>query len=68
MLNHDSRNYLTFDIIRRIVEDYFHYDIFYCMNITDIDDKIIIKSRRNYFFAEYSKANSTITEGIFRSL
>lgn len=35
-----ARNYLTFDIIRRILKDYFQYDIVYVMNITDIDDKV----------------------------
>jgi cysteinyl-tRNA synthetase len=35
-----ARNYLTFDIIRRILKDYFQYDIIYVMNITDIDDKV----------------------------
>lgn len=35
-----ARNYLTFDIIRRVLKDYFQYDILYVMNITDIDDKV----------------------------
>ena len=34
------RSYVTFDIMRRILSDYFGYDIFYVMNITDIDDKV----------------------------
>ena len=25
------------------MQDYFNYDIFYCMNITDIDDKVRFK-------------------------
>eukprot|EP00668_Euglena_longa_P048442 GGOE01065510.1.p1 GENE.GGOE01065510.1~~GGOE01065510.1.p1 ORF type:complete len:608 (+),score=202.99 GGOE01065510.1:108-1931(+) len=36
-----ARAYLTFDIIRRIMEDYFNYKVFLVMNITDVDDKII---------------------------
>jgi hypothetical protein len=36
-----SRTYISFDIIRRIMEDYFNYDVTYVMNITDIDDKVI---------------------------
>jgi len=36
-----ARTYLGFDIIRRILSDYFHYDVNLIMNITDIDDKII---------------------------
>jgi cysteinyl-tRNA synthetase len=37
-----ARTFLTFDIIRRILE-HDGYDINYVMNITDIDDKIINK-------------------------
>ena len=29
------------DILRRIMEDYFGYNIVYHTNITDIDDKVI---------------------------
>jgi cysteinyl-tRNA synthetase len=36
-----ARAYLTFDIVRRIMEDYFKYKVFLVMNITDVDDKII---------------------------
>ena len=32
---------MAFDIIRRVMSDYFGYDIFYVMNVTDIDDKVI---------------------------
>lgn len=39
-----ARTYLTFDIIRRILSNYFNYDVNLCMNITDIDDKIIKRS------------------------
>jgi len=39
-----ARTYLGFDIIRRILEDYFRYDVTLIMNITDIDDKIIERS------------------------
>jgi hypothetical protein len=36
----DDRNYLTQDIIRRILQNYFGYDVNFVMNITDIDDKV----------------------------
>ncbi|KAI1297852.1 Cysteine--tRNA ligase, cytoplasmic [Halotydeus destructor] len=48
-----ARSYITFDIIRRVLTDYFNYDIFYVMNITDIDDKIIRRARQNYLFEKY---------------
>ncbi|KAJ9472923.1 Cysteine--tRNA ligase [Diplonema papillatum] len=38
------RTYLTFDIIRRIMEDYFKYDVTFVMGITDIDDRVIARS------------------------
>jgi cysteinyl-tRNA synthetase len=35
------RNYVSFDIVRRILEQVFHCPIFQVINITDIDDKIV---------------------------
>ena len=40
----DDRNYLTQDIIRRILQNYFGYDVNFVMNITDIDDKVSLGS------------------------
>ncbi len=39
-----ARTYLTSDILRRILVDYFGYDVTLAMNITNIDDKIIDKA------------------------
>lgn len=39
-----ARTYISVDMIRRILTKYFKYDILFCMNITDIDDKIINRS------------------------
>ncbi|KOS17031.1 putative cysteine--tRNA ligase [Escovopsis weberi] len=41
-----ARNYVSTDIIRRILIHYFGFKVNFVMNITDIDDKIIIKARR----------------------
>ncbi|KAK2748813.1 cysteinyl-trna synthetase [Colletotrichum kahawae] len=41
-----ARNYVSTDIIRRIMMHYFGADVQFVMNITDVDDKIIIKARR----------------------
>ncbi len=38
------RGYVTQDILRRIMSDYFGYDVHFVMNITDIDDKVGIPS------------------------
>ena len=48
-----ARNYLAFDIVRRVLEDYFGYSILYVMNITDVEDKIILRARRNHLLAGY---------------
>lgn len=42
-----ARTYITFDIIRRILEHHFGRNVVYQMNITDIDDKIINKSNES---------------------
>lgn len=39
-----ARTYVSLDYIRRITADYFGYQITLCQNVTDIDDKIIVRS------------------------
>lgn len=34
------RNYMAQDIMRRILRDYFGYEVQFVMNITDVDDKV----------------------------
>jgi cysteinyl-tRNA synthetase len=48
-----ARNYVTFDVIRRVLEDYFGYSVLFVMNVTDVDDKIILRARRNHLLAQY---------------
>lgn len=36
-----ARNYVTSDIIRRILTHHFGYKVNYVMNMTDVDDKVI---------------------------
>uniref|UniRef100_A0A671X7Q2 Cysteine--tRNA ligase, cytoplasmic n=1 Tax=Sparus aurata TaxID=8175 RepID=A0A671X7Q2_SPAAU len=50
-----ARSYISFDILRRILRDYFKYDVLYCMNITDIDDKIIKRARQNFLLEQYKE-------------
>ena len=49
-----ARAYLTFDILRRIMEDHFGYEVMYHINITDIDDKIILRARQNFLLKEWT--------------
>ncbi|KAJ8908033.1 hypothetical protein NDN08_008130 [Rhodosorus marinus] len=39
-----ARNYVNFDILRRVLTGYFGYSATYVMNVTDIDDKIILRT------------------------
>lgn len=48
-----ARNYVTFDIIRRVLEDYFGFNVTYVMNVTDVDDKIILRARRNHLMKQF---------------
>lgn len=43
-----ARNYVATDIIRRILRDYFGFDIKFVMNITDVDDKVGWLQQRLY--------------------
>lgn len=38
-----ARNYVTTDILRRIVRDYFGFDVTFVQNVTDVDDKVDIE-------------------------
>jgi cysteinyl-tRNA synthetase len=64
-----ARAYVTFDILRRVMEEYFCYDVLYQMNITDIDDKIILRARQNFLFNKYKKKfNSILTYDNWKEL
>ncbi|KAK6203239.1 tRNA synthetases class I (C) catalytic domain-containing protein [Scheffersomyces amazonensis] len=47
-----ARNYVSTDINRRILQDYFGYNVKFVQNVTDIDDKIIIAARQQYLFEQ----------------
>ncbi|GLC35821.1 hypothetical protein PLESTB_000497800 [Pleodorina starrii] len=57
-----ARNYLSFDIVRRVLEDYFGYNCLMVMNVTDVDDKIILRARRNYLLAQYKGSGKSPDE------
>ena len=48
-----ARTYLSLDILRRVLSEYFGYSILYVINITDIDDKIIKRGRSRHLFQQY---------------
>lgn len=59
-----ARTYLTMDIIRRVLEDYFKYDVLFVQNVTDIDDKIILRARQEYLFKELKKQVTELTPAL----
>jgi cysteinyl-tRNA synthetase len=59
-----ARNYVTTDINRRLLQDYFGYDVLFVQNVTDIDDKIIVRARQNYLFGQFRRENASDIEKI----
>jgi cysteinyl-tRNA synthetase len=57
-----ARNYVTFDILRRVLEDYFGYSITLVMNVTDVDDKIILRARRNHLLQQYAEQTQDVAQ------
>ncbi|XP_071452859.1 cysteine--tRNA ligase, cytoplasmic [Hetaerina americana] len=55
-----ARSYISFDILRRVLSDYFGYDVMYVMNVTDIDDKIIKRARQNHLYSEYLRKDHSL--------
>ncbi|CAJ1448466.1 unnamed protein product [Effrenium voratum] len=55
-----ARAYLTFDILRRIMTNYLNFEVKYQINITDIDDKIILRARQNKLFSDFCKEAATM--------
>ncbi|CAR28960.1 hypothetical protein ZYGR_0U03180 [Zygosaccharomyces rouxii] len=61
-----ARNYVSIDINRRLLQDYFGYDVKFVQNVTDIDDKIILRGRQNYLFEQLrlTKSRDEILEEV----
>ena len=51
-----ARTYVSLDIIRRVTKEYLDYNVILVQNVTDIDDKIIIRSSEQKIpFSELAK-------------
>lgn len=61
-----ARTYLTMDIIRRVLEDYFKYDVLFVQNVTDIDDKIILRARQEYLFKLMKAETNELTKKLIQ--
>jgi len=40
-----ARNYVTTDVLRRIMRDYFNFEVVFVQNVTDVDDKVRLSQR-----------------------
>src|SRR5690242_226873 len=56
-----ARNYVTIDILRRVLVGYFGYNLQFVQNITDVDDKIILRGRQQHLLAQFKAQNPTIS-------
>ncbi|KAI9850305.1 MAG: hypothetical protein M1838_005865 [Thelocarpon superellum] len=57
-----ARNYVTTDILRRILRDYFGYNVEFVMNVTDIDDKIIVRARQQHLVADFIAKHPAVND------
>ncbi|KAL1970895.1 hypothetical protein VTN77DRAFT_2729 [Rasamsonia byssochlamydoides] len=62
-----ARNYVSTDIIRRILRDYFKFDVKFVMNITDVDDKIILRGRQQHLFSQFMAEHPTIDAEVLQT-
>ncbi|GLA43110.1 hypothetical protein AnigIFM63309_000836 [Aspergillus niger] len=62
-----ARNYVSTDILRRILRDYFKFDVEFVMNITDVDDKIILRGRQQHLFNKYIAEHPTVTPDVLET-
>lgn len=62
-----ARNYVTIDILRRILSGYFGYKLQFVQNITDVDDKIILRGRQQHLLAKFKAQNPTVTEEVINT-
>ncbi|RAR00471.1 cysteinyl-trna synthetase [Stemphylium lycopersici] len=62
-----ARNYVTNDILRRILAHYYGYNLKFVQNITDVDDKIILRGRQQYLLSKFKADNPTVTDEVINT-
>ncbi|CUS24362.1 LAQU0S15e02784g1_1 [Lachancea quebecensis] len=63
-----ARNYVSIDINRRILQDYFGYRVRFVQNVTDVDDKIILRARQSHLFERFMAENKQVTPSIIEKV
>ncbi|KAF2448527.1 hypothetical protein P171DRAFT_353727 [Karstenula rhodostoma CBS 690.94] len=59
-----ARNYVSNDILRRVMKDYFGFQVQYVQNVTDIDDKIILRARMQHLLSEFRSQHPQLTADV----
>jgi cysteinyl-tRNA synthetase len=59
-----ARNYVTIDVLRRVLAGYFGFQLKFVQNITDVDDKIILRGRQQYLLAQFRSKNPAVTQEV----
>ncbi|CAF3376738.1 unnamed protein product, partial [Rotaria sp. Silwood2] len=59
-----SRYYVLVDIIRRVIQFYFGFQVSFFMNIMDIDDEIVKRAREKHLIQNYIDDGSIMIEKI----
>ncbi|KAI5844738.1 tRNA synthetases class I (C) catalytic domain-containing protein [Tricharina praecox] len=62
-----ARNYVTTDVLRRIMRDYFGFDVTFVQNVTDVDDKIILRARQKHLLDEFAGLNPSVTAEVLET-
>ncbi|KAI8447359.1 cysteinyl-tRNA synthetase [Phakopsora pachyrhizi] len=63
-----ARNYVAQDILRRIVRDYFGYEVKFVMNVTDIDDKIIERARQQFLLQKLRNKSQRLSSDLLEDV
>ncbi|KAK3984348.1 tRNA synthetases class I (C) catalytic domain-containing protein [Cladorrhinum sp. PSN332] len=63
-----AKNYVSTDIIRRIMNDYFGFHVKFVMNTTDIDDKIILSGRQQHLLARFKQEHAAEGDSVSDSI
>ena len=62
-----ARNYLTTDVLRRIMKDYFRYDVNFVMNFTDVDDKIVLRARQQHLLESFKERHKSLDRDLIKT-
>jgi cysteinyl-tRNA synthetase len=63
-----AKNYVSTDIIRRIMKNYFGFRVKFVMHTPDIDDKIILQGRQKYLLARFKQEHAAGDDSVSDSV